>query len=225
MNKATILANGEFPKRCESLQAIKKSPLLICCDGAYKKLVDSGIFDNSTLKQVPQIHVIGDGDSLPAGLKGNPPFPTLFVEGWTDQECNDLTKAVRYALTLGTTEIDILGATGLREDHTLGNISLLGQYCQMPAGDGKRLGVRMLTDCGVFMPVTKSCTVPTFKGQQVSIFALTPGLLLTSEGLKYPIERRELRWWWEATLNEALGNSFSLTIEGEGVVLVFLVNG
>ena len=45
-----------------------------------------------------------------------------------DQETNDLTKAVNYVKTLGFREVLILGATGRREDHTLGNISLLAQF-------------------------------------------------------------------------------------------------
>ena len=43
----------------------------------------------------------------------------------TEQETNDLNKAFRYCLANGWTDIVILGATGKREDHTLGNIGLL----------------------------------------------------------------------------------------------------
>ena len=60
-----------------------------------------------------------------------------------DQEINDLTKSVRFAHTQGYREVLILGATGLREDHTLGNISLLMDYAHL----FKR--VEMLSDYGL----------------------------------------------------------------------------
>ena len=48
-----------------------------------------------------------------------------------DQETNDQTKAVNYLMEKGFRRIAIVGATGRREDHTLGNISLLMEYMRM----------------------------------------------------------------------------------------------
>lgn len=53
---------------------------------------------------------------------------------------------MRYARGEGFRRIDILGATGKREDHTLGNISLLFDYMR------QGLDVTMQTDYGSFTP-------------------------------------------------------------------------
>ena len=48
-----------------------------------------------------------------------------------DQETNDLTKAVKWCNERGYNDIVIIGATGKREDHTIGNISLLAEYAKI----------------------------------------------------------------------------------------------
>lgn len=216
MNKAFILANGVFPRRSEALEALLQAQILICCDGAYNKLVNSQLFSRAT--SLPTVYVVGDSDSL---SRIKPPFPTNFVSKYTDQETNDLTKAVKYTLSLGIERLVIFGATGLREDHTLGNISLLATYSDMLTNSGKPLSVRMYSDYGFFTPLKASATLPSFSRQQVSLFSLSENLVVSVEGLKYPINSRKLHYWWEATLNEALGDSFTITLDGEGTLLVY----
>ena len=216
MNRTIILANGQFPRRKEALQALLQTQTLICCDGAFNRLIQSGLFSHASV--LPQVYVVGDGDSL---THVESPFPAKIISDYVDQETNDLTKAVKYAVSLGVERLVILGATGLREDHTLGNISLLASYSQMTTIDGKPLIVRMYTDYGFFTPLTESATLPSFAGQQVSLFSLDEGLKVSVEGLKYPLSDRSLRYWWEATLNESLGDSFKVSLAGTGTLLVY----
>lgn len=219
MKNAIILANGPFPRRREALMAIRQASLLVCCDGAYMRLIESDIFTNA--KQIPEVHVVGDGDSLTMTLCDNPPFTTTFAPWSSDQECNDLTKAVRYAIGLGVSRIVILGATGLREDHTLGNISLLAYYATLKTIEAKPLEVRMYSDYGYFTPLLSSSTLSSFPRQQVSLFPLTPGLPISVEGLRYPIVHHVFSQWWEATLNESIEDTFKVILHGDGAVLVY----
>lgn len=224
VNRAIILANGLFPKRMEALQAILQAPLLVCCDGAYDKLVASGLFSHAST--FPEVYVVGDGDSLKTrradGIQGAVSAHVHFVEGYTDQDTNDLSKAVRFALTKEVTHLLILGATGLREDHTLGNISLLAQFAAMRTTNDKPLQVRMYTDYGFFTPLSAGglVKIPSFPRQQVSLFSLGD-FEISVEGLKYPIQHRRLVQWWEATLNESIGDSFSVDTQGTGTLLVY----
>ena len=129
----------------------------------------------------------------------------------TNQETNDQTKAIQYLTRKGIRSVAILGATGKREDHTLGNISLLIEY--------HRLGIeaRIYTDYGVFIPASGTNRFQNQPGSQVSIFSFgTQGM--RSEGLRYPL--RDFTNWWQGTLNEVASSPF--TIECEGDYLVFL---
>jgi thiamine pyrophosphokinase len=58
-------------------------------------------------------------------------------------------------------------------------------------------------------------------GQQVSIFSIDPETEITSSGLKYKLDKKKLTNWWQATLNEAEGSSFTLEIAGLPLI-VFL---
>lgn len=196
---AIILAAGDFPSHPIPLRALEQNrDRIICCDGAADALLQAGFF--------PEI-VVGDGDSISRetykALSGK-------IIHDNDQETNDLTKAVRYAVSLHYKRLLILGATGKREDHTLGNISLLADYSD-------RAEVRMLTDYGVIMPLSGNGMLASYPGQQISIFCMDQSPL-TISGLKWPVENRIINRWWEATLNEALSDRFEIKTNGKVVV-------
>jgi thiamine pyrophosphokinase len=129
--ETVILANGEFPSHEIPLSLFKKSKYLVCCDGAINHLSD-------TDKQPDAI--VGDCDSL---SEENLLKYSDIIHRISEQETNDLTKAVRFCVAQNRRKITILGATGKREDHTIANVSLLCEY--MMDAD-----VEMITDYGVF---------------------------------------------------------------------------
>lgn len=197
--EAVILANGEYPTAPLPLKILKKAPYVVCCDGGADEYIAQG--------GVPDA-IIGDGDSL---SEENRLRHARLIHYVPDQETNDQTKALKFLLAQGKRRIAIIGATGKREDHTLGNISLLMEYQRMGAE------VRTYTDYGVFIPCKGIRTFDCRPQQQVSIFNFTAhGLKAT--GLAYPIY--DFTNWWQGTLNTCTGTSF--TIEAEGEYLVFI---
>lgn len=199
--KTVILANGTFPIHPVPLAALHSADLIVCCDGAAGKLVAHGL--------EPGI-IIGDLDSVPPAIREK--YKSILVQD-LDQETNDLTKAVNWCISRGITGVKIIGATGIREDHTLGNISLLAEY-------SRSLEAVMLTDTGSFRVYDRSVTIASHSGQQVSLFSLDPSLKVTSSGLKYPLDNLTLHSWWRGTLNEADGDRFALDFNG-GLIIVF----
>lgn len=200
--KCIVIANGLFPSRPEVLALLKEAEYVIACDGA--------VVNTEAYRQPDAI--VGDLDSLPGEIwlryTGR-----IFYRAC--QETNDLTKAVYFAREKGFSEVLILGATGLREDHTLGNISLLLEYAALFER------VEIVSDYGRFTPLLRSAVLDTYPGQQISLFSLTSGTAITVEGLRYPIKNRVLYSWWEATLNEATGETFAVRFAGEAKVLVY----
>jgi thiamine pyrophosphokinase len=198
---AVILADGSFPVHPIPLSFLSDTEHIICCDGSAESLLAADMEPEA---------IVGDLDSL------NPMIAERFAARLfrdAEQETNDLTKAVRWCINKRYKEIVILGATGKREDHTVGNISLLTEYAS-------EIKVSMITDTGTFTPLLKSGFVKCFPGQQVSIFSINPETEITSLGLKYPLNNIKLKNWWMGTLNEVTGDSFELKFSG-GPVLVF----
>ena len=201
-----ILANGAFPKSEKLIQLLRNAGQIICCDGAVNKLLEINV--------EPSL-IIGDLDSVKASVKDKYDDRILQID---NQNNNDLTKAVNWCIGQGINKLTILGATGEREDHSIGNIALLTDYA-------RDADVRMLTDYGVFIPVLKQeFEFETFPGQQVSLFSLNPKTRFFSEGLKYPLTGLQLSSWWMGTLNEAVGTGVHLRIEGEAKAIVYLLD-
>lgn len=197
-----IVADGEFPVHDIPLGYLRRAGRIVCCDGSAEKLIMAGYIPDA---------IIGDMDSL------DPSIASRFrdrIHRDPEQESNDLTKAVNWCVSNGFDRIVILGATGKREDHTLGNISLLAEY----AGAAH---VEMITDTGIITALKESAVIPSVPGQQVSIFSLDPRTEITSYRLRYPLERRRLENWWMATLNEALSDSFGLEFR-EGRIILYM---
>ena len=187
---AVIIANGAFPTHAVPLDILHHAAHLIACDGAITPLLLEGL---------GEAVVIGDGDSVPAEYRDR----LIQID---EQADNDLTKATRYCVEHGWKRIAYLGCTGKREDHTLGNISLLMRYF-------REFGVHgmMFTDYGFFMPVCGPQTFRSFAGQQVSIFNFGC-TRIQSEGLRWNSYAYEQ--WWQGTLNEALADAFSIDADG-----------
>lgn len=195
-----VVCNGQFPTHEIPLAILRQAQTIICCDGAIQKLSAVGIR--------PTV-IVGDLDSITKEVKET--YSDIIFHN-PDQETNDLTKSMQWAMQHGFRGVTILGATGLREDHAIANISLLAEY------ERQGFTVRMVSDFGVFTPISQTHSFSSFKGQQVSIFSLQPDVSIRSENLKYPFDR-PLPSWWCGTLNESLGEQFILHfVKGEVIV-------
>lgn len=192
-----ILANGDFPSHPLSLAWLDACPFVVCCDGAADAYIASG--------RIPAA-IVGDGDSLSPKIKEK--YASI-VYSETEQDTNDLNKAFRFCLSQGRKEVVILGATGKREDHTLGNISLLVDFMNQAQ-------VMMLTDYGVFIPIHGDASFQSCPEGHVSIFNMGC-TSLSAEGLVYPLS--VFTNWWQGTLNVAKGDNF--VIRTDGNILVF----
>ena len=197
--EAVVIDAGSFPTAGNALMWLDKCDRIVCCDGAANDYLARGL---------KTWRIVGDGDSL------SPEFKQKYrdiLRLFPEQETNDQTKAVRYLAGKGIRRIAILGATGLREDHTLGNISLLIDYLK------HGIEARAYTDFGVFIPSENEHEFTCPPGTQVSIFNFG-ATGLRAEGLRYPI--RDFDSWWQGTLNETTAGHFK--IHAHGHYLIFL---
>lgn len=200
--EVVIVANGSLSDDEMTRELIEEAPHLIICDGAL-----SGYLSLS--ERTPDA-VIGDGDSVKQ--RDLEEIGVEFIKV-ADQETNDLTKAVKYALSKGWKEMGILGASGKREDHTLGNIALLAKYHQMGAMP------RMISQYGVMMPFKGLLQLKVKVLQQLSLFALSSAPM-SARGVAYPFEDRFFGALWEATLNYA--QQEIIEVESADVALIYV---
>ena len=195
-----ILANGSFPTNKIPLDILKTSEFIVCCDGAINKLEAAGIKAHA---------IVGDLDSLTDDLKRK--YQDI-IHYYSNQDTNDLTKAINWCLTKKYNDVSIVGATGERDDHMIGNIFLLSSYT-------KKMKVKMLTDYGTFSPVIRSRNFDSYIGQQVSIFSPQAETAITTANLRYELTNQKLDMLWQGTLNESMGDSFRIDFEGSSLIV------
>ena len=150
-----ILCDGEFPSRGPGLSLIRKaqrakrSHTVIACDGAILSLLKNGMSAD---------WIVGDMDTLPKKYQAK---LKAIIHKEEEQDFNDLCKAFRFALSLIEKDIAekkrhsysivILGATGKREDHALGNISYLPLFAHTVREKfpKRAINISMSTDYGL----------------------------------------------------------------------------
>ena len=217
MRSAVILCDGEFPRKAYPLYLLENADTVVCCDGAAVKYLrfTKRRFGEERLPEA----VVGDMDSLPKALRERLSPIVVHV---AEQDDNDQTKAMRWVLEHhpDVTEIHILGATGRRADHTIGNLGLLMEYTRLfDLGDVR---VEAVSDYGTAFALTDTCELHVGKGRRVSLFSPDNSLAIKSEGLQWPTDAVVFDNWWPATLNRATDDVVRLAFSHPSRALVIL---
>lgn len=181
-HRTVVLAAGDFPRKGGAAwKLLAEATRVVACDSAadaYRR----------RFRKWPTV-IIGDFDSFSRPNLFPAPCSLIPV---SDQDTNDLEKALAYCVQQGWRDPVIVGATGKREDHALGNVFRALDY-----------GCEIVTDFGRFVPVRDRVTLTVAKGAAVSIFAPDPKTRMTSKGLEWPLAPVRFRNLYCATLNRA----------------------
>ena len=198
--KTVVLAQGDFPRKGGAAwRLLADAGRVVACDGAAR-------IYRRRFGRWPDV-IVGDLDSVKL-----PKVVDSLVIRMPEQETNDLAKALGYCVAQGWRDVVVVGATGKREDHTLGNV-----FRALAAG------VSIVSDYGSFRPV---CGVASFRARKdagVSVFAPDPATKMTSKGLKWPLDGVRFTNLACATLNRATGSRF--TVKSDRPVLVYVAVG
>ena len=212
MNGIVILSNGAFPTEPYPLYLLDSAEGVVCCDGAVEKWLEHN-------PDARPLMIVGDMDSLPQELQERFSGIVFHEE---EQDYNDLTKAMRWVLREHpeVSEITILGATGLREDHTIGNLGLLMEYTRLfDLGDRK---VTMVSDYGTAFAITNTCDLHLGEGRRISLFSADNTLRISSTGLQWPTDDVVFDAWWKATLNRTTEPIVTLRFNHPSAALVII---
>ncbi|MBQ3882823.1 MAG: thiamine diphosphokinase [Bacteroidales bacterium] len=217
---AVIIGAGEFPRKPYPRYLISSADIIICCDNAFSTYLRamSSLFPGE--ERYPDA-VVGDMDSLKESIKKKYSSKVKFFHE-SEQDDNDQTKAVRYLLNNypDVTSIHIIGASGKREDHTIGNISLLMEYHRK--FDISGIEMDMVSDHSTIFAITDSCELAIGKGRRISIITPDNSLTIKSTGLEWPLDEVVFDNWWKATLNRASEDTVKLTFSHPSRAVIIL---
>lgn len=212
-----IICDGSFPKSEYPRYIIRTADFIVCCDGALTKFIRNSV-SIFGIERLPDL-VIGDMDTLSPAMQKK--YADIIIRE-EEQEHNDQTKAVRWVLNniRGIGSIHIIGATGGRADHTIGNLSLLMEYTRMfDLGD---IIIESVGDEGTAFPINDTCEFECGEGREISIFSPDNTLRIKSEGLAYKTDQVIFDNWWKATLNKASQDKVRLEFSHPSIALIMM---
>ena len=195
-----IVANGSTPRHSKAKKILESDTKFIFCDGAI---------NNKAYKNIKPFKIIGDLDSISNDLLKK--YDSILVRD-PNQNTNDLQKALIWCEKNNFLDLIIVGASGKREDHMIGNIFLLFKF--------SKLNITIVTDQGTFVIISKKTTFKSYINQQVSIFSVDKNIKIKSKNLRFPLNNVSLNNIFDGTLNSSIDEKFNLDIS-HGSIIVF----
>ena len=176
--RALIIGSGNV--ETGAIQNIlKQGDIIICCDGGSKYLFEEGIIPH---------YIIGDLDSsIPQIIDFFKTKNVIFKQFDTKKDETDMELCLDFALGLNPLEIIMLGATGTRLDHTLGNINLLIK------AENKKIKASIIDKNNTIYITNRSITITGEKGDIVSLLPITNTVSgITTTNLEYALNNGSL---------------------------------
>lgn len=205
--KSLVIVGGGYTDE-SLLETILKGSVATCG-------VDSGCEAFLRIGHLPDM-MIGDMDSIhpssleklrESGVKYYP-FPVMKDE-------TDLELAIQLGIKLGYQKLLLLGCSGTRLDHTLGNLILLSKY--------KDYSIEFLDRNNKIYMMKQSFKISKESqyGKNISFFAFPDTVhQLTLKGFKYPLENYQLGVEDQLCIsNEIIGDIGEVEFEGNLIVM------
>jgi len=202
---ALILANGSAPSRSLFVSTARRCDVFVCADG--------GANIAHRFHCTPDL-IIGDLDSItPSTLNAFARVPVYLL---SDQNSTDLEKALTWCIEDGIGRVTVLGATGGRLDHAVGNMSALAKF-------SRRADIRFVDDDGDLVAVGRERRLALPPGTTVSLLPLTRCAGITTRGLEWNLTNEVLELGRrESTSNVVRSRAASVRVK-RGTLLLFVV--
>lgn len=199
-----LVANGSL-QWTESLAAVAEAARpVLAADGGANHLGRIGLRPDA---------VIGDLDSIRLGVRAWVGEERMVHR--PDQDRTDLDKALDYAFSeLDLGRLTVLGATGGRLDHAVGNLGLLARHAR---GEG----LVFLDEDQRILAVGGEVVLEAEVGETWSFFTFDPGVRVSLEGVRWPVENYPLDPTGGPSIsNEATSEQVTVRSTGGAVIVV-----
>lgn len=184
MSKAIIISGGE-------LEEGFAETVLSENEGASIVGVDKGV-EYLYHHQIKPNYIVGDFDSIaPEIIKYYKTETNVAIREYNPvKDESDTEMAIRIAITIGSTEIYILGATGGRIDHLWANVQSLAIACKF------NVRAYILDPQNRIFVTDKPCQLKKSEayGKYLSVFSLSGDIFdFNMKGTKWPLEHHVLK--------------------------------
>jgi len=203
--RVLVIANGEPPKKMRLQALLREADVVLCADGGANIALKHGVVPDA---------IIGDLDSIHAETLVK--FHKVPTYRDSDDETTDLEKAIAWAIKGKFDHVTVVGASGRRLDHSVGNLSVLAKFYPDAV-------VRFVDDFGELTYVGRDLTIEAKKGETVSLIPLSRCEGIVTDGLRYALNGETLELGVrEGTSNVVTASPVSIKVK-KGHLLLFRV--
>ncbi|MDP2365302.1 MAG: thiamine diphosphokinase [Ignavibacteria bacterium] len=204
MKRCIIIANGKSPTKKVVDYFIEKGfSTIFCADGGANSAKKIGITPN---------FIIGDLDSVDTSTLKYFKSKSTIIKN-KKQNNTDVEKCLKFAIRKKYDEAVLLGVTGNRLDHTIGNLGIVLKFF-------KKIKTHIVAENSFLTPYNNFISLSSKEGETISIYAFDNKTSITSNGLKYPLKNSKLPFGIkESTSNVSISSLIELKING-GIVFV-----
>ena len=197
-SSSVLIANGKKPKNKKIIEILKNAKNVICVDNGYELA--------SELNITPSV-VIGDLDSVDI----NKISKDILIIKDEDQNTNDLEKTLNYCLSKNIRDIILVGATGERDDQNLATILVSLEYIE-------QLNIEILSDLYSIEFVNGERDFEATPMREVSLISMDKENTITTQGLKYNLDKSKLSSATHGISNYSIGENFSISCSSPLIV-------
>ncbi len=203
--RALVIAKGEPPKKIRLQALVREADVVLCADGGANVALKHGLVPDA---------IIGDLDSIHAETLVK--FHKVPTYQDSDDETTDLEKAIAWAIKGKYDHVTVVGASGKRLDHTIGNLGVLAKFYPDAV-------VRFIDDFGELTYVGRELSVEAKKGETVSLIPLSRCEGIVTGGLRYALNGETLELGVrEGTSNVVTASPMTIKVK-KGHLLLFRV--
>jgi thiamine pyrophosphokinase len=201
--RALVIANGEPPKKQRLHSLAAEAKIVVCADGGANTAMKFGIVPDA---------IVGDLDSIQAETLVK--FHKVPAYEDRDDETTDLEKAILWAIKVKFDHITVVGATGKRLDHSVGNLGVMAKYYPDAV-------IRFVDDLGEISYIGRELRFEAKKGDVVSLIPLSRCEGIVTQGLRYALDGEALELGVrEGTSNVVVNSPVSVKVK-KGHMLLF----
>jgi len=203
--RALVIANGEPPRKMRLEALLREADVVLCADGGANIALKLGVVPDA---------IIGDLDSIHAETLVK--FHKVPTYGDNGDETTDLEKTIAWAIKEKFDHVTVIGASGRRLDHTIGNLGVLAKFYPDAV-------VKLVDEFGELTYVGRELTVVAKKGEIVSLIPLSRCEGIVTDGLQYALNGETLELGVrEGTSNVVTASPVSIRVK-KGHLLFFRV--
>ena len=200
--KAFLLLNGNVPKELPSFDSYD---LIVAVDGAFQTAVN---------KKIPFNLITGDFDSIQDLKNTSTSIERIHTP---DQNFTDFHKCLKELVKRGVNQVDVYGASGLEQDHYLGNLSTAYHW-------SNELNLVFHDDYGIsfFLEKDKQYKFHDCLNKTISLVPFLDAGGITTKGLKYPLKQESLNFFKRiGTRNVAISEEIHIHYT-QGILFLFI---